>query len=95
MVKHAIALGYFFLAVFCVNSFYENQPIWDHKILLGAKLAALTGCGYLLSACSAQIRALTRTLKEGVYWLVREAWLVKDAPRPPHSEQKIDEDHTA
>ncbi len=72
MAKHAIALGYFFLAVFCFVAFVENS-IHREELLLGALLAALTGCGYVLSACSAQ-------LKGGL------TWLIKEAPQSPDSE---------
>ena len=85
MEKHAMALGYFFLAVFCV--FTSTQSIFEFRVplLLVALGAALTGLGFLFSACAAQFQA-------GKNWLVQ---MVRLARQPPTHPSTFREDHPA
>jgi hypothetical protein len=73
MQKHAIALGYFFLAVFCIftsaQSFYELRI----PLLLAALAAALAGFGILFSPFAARLQACKT-------WLVHMFNLARQPP---------------
>lgn len=74
MQKHAIALGYFFLAIFCI--FTSSQGYLESfrfQLASLALLAALSGFGYLISACASQIYAIWQ-------WLVQMFWLAQQRP---------------
>ena len=73
MQKHALALGYFFLAVFCVFVSPNSYSFLRFPLLLAAFTAALAGCGILLSACAVQLHA-------GKTWLVQ---IIRKAQQPP------------
>ena len=85
MQKHAIALGYFFLAVFCIYTATEvirELQVW---MALAALIATLAGFGYLLSAFGNQLKAGT-------------SWFIKESRRPPQplaGESNIGEEQTA
>lgn len=72
MQKHAIALGYFFLTMFCI--FTSSQGYLERfrfQLCFLALLAALAGFGYLISACSSQISAIWQRL-ENLFWLAQQ-----------------------
>ena len=85
--KHAMALGYFFLAVFCVFTSAHcfrglHLPLW-----MAALAATLAGVGYLLSACAV-------TLQAGKTWLTH--WFMHMfhlAQQPPVRESKLGDEH--
>ena len=74
MQKHALALGYFFLAMFCI---YTSSQGFLQKyyvpLLLAAFAFGLTGFGFLMSACTLQLLAA----KE---WCVRILQLAQQPP---------------
>ena len=54
MQKHAIALGYFFLSVFCIFTSSQGYLPLRRPLLIVSLLSALTGIGFLMSAWAAQ-----------------------------------------
>ena len=82
MQKHAIALGYFFLAVFCIltsaQGFYELRVL----LLLAALAAALAGFVVLFSPFAARLRAFKN-------WLVQMFNLARTPPE--HDSKRGDE----
>ncbi len=77
MQKHAMALGYFFLAVFCVFT-NAHCILGLHLPLLWAALAAaVAGVGYLLSACAVTLQAGKTRLS---HWFVRMFHLAQQPP---------------
>ena len=87
MQKHAMALGYFFLAVFCI---FTGSQVFGFRIplLLAALAAALTGVGFLLSACAVQFQAAKN-------WLVQMWRLIPLARQLPTHPSTFREDHPA
>jgi hypothetical protein len=76
VAHHAIALGYFFLAAFCVfasaNSFVELRRI----LLAAAVFALIAGVGYVAGPLAARLRAFMGwlgTLPESLVKLIRIA----------------------
>lgn len=58
MQQHAMALGYFFLSVFCIFTSSQGYlTLWRIPLLAAALVAAAMGIGFLLSAWSAQFYA--------------------------------------
>ena len=51
MQKHAMALGYFALAVFCVFTGSQGLLAFRTPLLVGAALALGAGCVFLALAC--------------------------------------------
>ena len=87
MQKHAITLGYFFLAVFCVFTSTHSFRGLHLPLLLAALAAAVAGVGYLLSVCA-------MTLQAGMTWLSH--WFVRMlhlAQQPPVRESKLGDEH--
>ena len=54
MQKHAMALGYFFLSVFCIFASSQGYLQLQMPLLIVSLLAALMGFGFLMSAWAAQ-----------------------------------------
>jgi Tfp pilus assembly protein PilE len=82
MQQHVMALGYFFLAVFCVltsgHSFVELRI----PLLLAALLALVAGVAYVASPLAARFRAVKA-------WLLQ---LIRIAQEPPrHTSVTADE----
>jgi hypothetical protein len=74
MQKHALALGYFFLAIFCVfTSSQESLRMFTPPLTVAALAAALMGMGFLFSACA----PLFPAVKD---WLVRQVRLAQQPP---------------
>jgi hypothetical protein len=71
--KHAMALGYFFLAAFCL--FASGQPTVPFRspLLLAGRAAALVGAVFFVSACAPRILAINRAIAN---WFVETARLV-------------------
>ena len=86
MQKHALALGYFFLAVFCVFTSAHSFLGLHRPLLLLALVATLAGVGYLLSACAVTLQARKTWLS---HWFVRMFHL---AQQPPIRESKLGDD---
>ena len=78
MYKHALALGYFFLAVFCAYVSAQTFAGLSTPLLMGAFAAAAIGAGYLYSAFSEQLRVLREQFSA----------LVREAQEPPPREFK-------
>jgi hypothetical protein len=81
--KNAMALGYFFLAVFCVFASAHSSRGLHVPLLLAALAATLVGIGFLLSA-------LAQPFQAGLAWL--KQWLVQlfhQAQQPPVRESKL------
>ena len=56
MQKHAMALGYFFLSVFCIFTSSQGYLPLRMPLLIVSLLAALMGIGFLMSAWAAQFQ---------------------------------------
>lgn len=68
MHKQAMALGYFFLAVFCLFTSAQDRLWWcSTPLLLAAAGAALIGCGFLWSACAHLLPAVKTGLVKMVH----------------------------
>jgi hypothetical protein len=72
--KHAMALGYFILAVLCILAGSQTLNGLRVLLLLAALVAALAGCGFLLSACAVQLYA-------GKKWLIQMFRLAQQPPQ--------------
>ena len=83
MQKHAMALGYFFLAVFCVFTSDHSFIGLRLPLLLAALAATLAGVGYWLSAFAV-------TLQAGMTWFVRMFHLARQSPV---RESKLGDEH--
>ena len=83
MQKHAMALGYFFLAVICVFTSAHSFRGLHLPLLLAALFATLAGVGYLLSACAVTLQAGKARLS---HWFVCMFHL---AQHPPVRESKL------
>lgn len=66
MQKHAMALGYFFLSVFCVFASPQVQLRFQIPLLLVALISALMGIGFLMIAWAPQFQAARRWVLEMV-----------------------------
>lgn len=67
MHKHAMALGYFFLAVFCIfTSSQGSLQLFAVPLLLAAMVALLVGLVFLWSACAPQLAIAWKRLGEMV-----------------------------
>ncbi len=86
MQKHALALGYFFLAVFCVFTSAQSFRELHRPLLLAALVATLAGVGYLLSHYALTLQAAKTWLS---HWFVRMFHL---AQQPPVRESKLRDD---
>ncbi|MBX3449225.1 MAG: hypothetical protein KF777_06685 [Planctomycetaceae bacterium] len=74
MQKHTMALGYFFLAIFCIfTSAQESLRMFSPPLLVAAFAAAMMGLGFLLSA----VAPLFAAVKD---WFIR---LMRLAQQPP------------
>ena len=71
--KHAIALGYFALAVFCVFTGSQGRLAFRTPLLLGAALALGAGCLFLASACYGPLCA-------AIEWLTGMSRLAQEPP---------------
>ena len=87
MQKHAMALGYFFLAVFCVFTSAHSFRELLLPLLLAALAATLAGVGYLLSVCAVTLQAWKTWLS---HWFVRMFHLAR---QPPVRESKLGDEH--
>lgn len=79
-----MALGYFFLAVFCVFTSAQSFIAFRTPLLIAALVAALAGLGFLASACSGQLQAAKK-------WVVH---LLQIARQPPVHRRDATEEHT-
>jgi hypothetical protein len=79
--KHALALGYFFLAVFCIltsaHSFIELRL----PLLLAAVLAIVVGTGYIARPLSEILSHIARQLLSIPGWIAK---MIRLAQEPPH-----------
>jgi hypothetical protein len=88
MQKQAMALGYLFLAVFCVYVSAHSYLQFRMLLLWSALAAALTGVAYLISACVAAFPATSDC----------KAWfsdLFEQAQTPPDRSSKLADKNTA
>lgn len=88
MQKHAIALGYFFLAAFCIHVSHQTvllsrSPILFPVFITAATLASLVGCLFFVSASMPQVRGVKDYF----------ASLIRDAQHDPASDREST--HTA
>ena len=82
MQKHAMALGYFSLAVFCIYV-SENANYSLHSVLtIAATLAFVLGSAFFVAATIAHIRSAIRIIRSAPQFVVD---LTHDAQRPPDS----------
>ncbi len=82
MEKHAMALGYFFLAAFCLFACGHSALPLQVPLLLAGVAGALVGFVFLASACALRIQAVTKAITN---WFVETARLVPLARElPPH-----------
>ena len=84
MQKHALALGYFFLSVFCLLTASFVIEELRFPLLVASLAALLMGGGFLCSAFVGQIRACWK-------WLV-EAF--REAQQPPAREPLVSEERS-
>jgi len=83
--KHAMALGYFFLSVFCVFTSSQGYlNMFRIPLFMVALVAALMGLGYFIIACAAQFQ-MARS------WLLQMVRLAKQSPvdRNQQSEDRL------
>ncbi len=84
MQNHAIALGYFFLSVFCIfTSSQASLHTFRVPLLLAALLAAVMGMGNLYIAWADQLQKIR-------LWLMQMVRLAQQAPthlKQPSEEQ--------
>ncbi|AMV20322.1 hypothetical protein [Planctomyces sp. SH-PL14] len=73
MQKHAMALGYFALAVFCVSTGSQGLLAFRTPLLLGAALSLGAGCVFLASACYGPLCA-------AIEWLTGMSRLAQEPP---------------
>lgn len=73
MQKHAMALGYFALAVFCVFTGSQGLLAFRTPLLVGAALALGAGCVFLASACYGPLCA-------AIEWLTGMSRLAQKPP---------------
>ena len=93
MQKHAMAMGYFFLAVFCIFTCSQGfLVLYKTPLLLAALAAALMGLGFLFSACVPQFQAVKNWVVAVKNWLVQ---MVSLAQQPPTHPSTFREDHPA
>jgi len=88
--KHAIALGYFFLSVFCVVASAHTWTNFTFALLLAALLAFVVGMGYAASPLVAGVGYVVRNLvprfREVYAWCIRMVRLAQEPPtRTPAS----------
>ncbi|NQV25087.1 MAG: hypothetical protein HQ518_12050 [Rhodopirellula sp.] len=74
MQKHAIALGYFFLAVFCIHVSHQTlllslSPMLLPVFVTAATLASFVGCTFFAAAAMPHLR----TVKDCFANLIRNA----------------------
>ena len=73
-----MALGYFFLTVFCLFTSPQSYLELRIPLMLAALLAALIGLGFFVSACAPQIQAIKN-------WFLEMVQLMRLARElPPH-----------
>ena len=82
MQKHAIALGYFFLAVLCIHVSHQQlllslSPLLFPAFITAATAASLVGCTFFIAASMPHLRSAKNLL-------VR---LFQDAQKAPASDQ--------
>ena len=85
MQQHAIALGYFFLAVLCVLTAAHSFVEFRIPLIFAALLALVTGVGYVASPLVAWLRRARD----------RIAQVVRMAEKPPSSALATDEEQPA
>lgn len=73
MQKHAMALGYFALAVFCVFTGSQGLLVFRSPLLVGAGMALGAGCLFLVSACYGPLCA-------AIEWLTGMSRLAQEPP---------------
>jgi hypothetical protein len=83
--QHAIALGYFYLAVICVFTSAHSFVEFRVPLLFAAILALVAGVGYVASPLAARLRRA-----QG--WI---AQLIRAAQEPPSSASAADDDQPA
>jgi hypothetical protein len=92
MAHHALALGYFFLAVFCTfvsaHSFRELRI----PLLVAAALALAAGVAYIPGPLTAAYRALSARLREFVSWVAK---MIRQAKEPPSHRKGEDKEQGA
>ena len=88
MEKHAMALGYFFLAAFCIVNSAHTVPPLALPLLLAGLVAALVGSRFFVIACASRIKSVKN-------WFVDMARLVPLARELPPRPSTFREDHPA
>ena len=78
MQKHVMALGYFFLAVFCIFTSSHGYLQLRIPLLIVSMLAALMGIGFLMSAWAAQFQTAWR-------WWLQSVRMGQQAPNDGRS----------
>ena len=92
MEKHAMALGYFFLATFCIVNSAHTVPPLALPLLLAGLVAGLVGLRFFVSACASRIKSRINLIKN---WFVEMARLVPLARELPPHPSTFREDHPA
>jgi hypothetical protein len=75
VIKHSLALGYFFLAAFCVFAGPQCPPIYSPIFITSAAFAFFLGLTFFVPAVTPQVQACNRFLAK---------WL-RMAQQPPQS----------
>ncbi|MDB5346397.1 MAG: hypothetical protein JWP89_4774 [Schlesneria sp.] len=82
MEKHAMALGYFFLAAFCLFACGHSALPLQLPLLMAGLAAVLVGAVFFVSACAPRILAILKAITN---WFVETGRLVPLARElPPH-----------
>jgi hypothetical protein len=89
--KHAMALGYFFLAVFCIFVSSVSVAFRD-PLQLAALIAVVAGLGFQFSAVAEFLRAAPKRLAQAPK---RLAQLIRAAQEPPSHQTDLSDEHPA
>ena len=79
MLKHAMALAYFFLSVFCIFTSSQGYLQLRMPLLIVSLLAALMGIGFRMSAWAAQFLTAWR-------WWLQLVRMGQQAPINSHKQ---------
>lgn len=85
MQKQSLALGYFFLAVFCVNTHLQCAPPLRTPLLLAALAAGLAGFSIAWGNRLPSLQAIKT-------WLVQMFWQAQQPPTRRNSQMMIPSD---
>lgn len=84
MQKHALALGYFALSVFCIFTSAHCFIVFSPLLILGAILALVTGVGYAAEPIAEKLRPVGA-------WAMKMFRIAQEPPK--HSPEQVKPKH--